>query len=134
VGNAERLTKISGRLPKANLFGNLVHTWIYDPVATMPDMVNRAAWLLVENDGGDDAKAVADARVWEAYRQLSPVPLLDHWRGPVVAATGHDCITSMNKTAYPPLGRVSAGKVTIGDQFAPTISQLVRDGTLTLEG
>ena len=136
VGQSDRLTKISGRFPKANLFGNLVHTWIYDPVVVKPDMVNRAAWLLMENEGGDVAKAAADAgaRVWEAYRQLSPVPLLDHWRGPVVAATGHACITSMDKTPYPPLGRVSACKVTIGEQFAPMVSRLVRDGTLTLEG
>ncbi|MDP2432288.1 MAG: hypothetical protein Q8O33_09665 [Pseudomonadota bacterium] len=134
LGQADRLTKISGRFPRANLFGNLVHTWIYDPVVTRPDMVNRAAWLLAEDDGSDAVKTAFDVRVWEAYRQLSPVPLLDHWQAPVVGATGHACITSMAQTPYPPLGRVSACRVTIGEHFAPMVSRLVRDGTLTLEG
>ncbi len=34
IGAHERLTKLTGRLPKANLFGNLTHTWIYDPALT----------------------------------------------------------------------------------------------------
>jgi hypothetical protein len=132
VGDADRLTKTSGRFPRANLFGNLVHTWIYDPSVIRPDMVNRAAWLLAERGDGT-AEADLDARVWEAYRQLSPVPLLDHWREAVVAATGVDCITSMDETPFPPLGRVSAVRVKVGENFAPKVSELIRNGTLLLD-
>lgn len=132
VGQADRLTKISGRLPKANLFGNLVHTWIYDPAVLRPDMANRAAWLLAIQEGEDDLQSVLDARIWEAYRQLSPVPLLDHWREPVVNVMA-DCITYLSQTPYPPLGKVSACRISLGEQFVPRVSSMVRDGALVLE-
>lgn len=132
VGQADRLTKISGRLPKANLFGNLVHTWIYDPVVLRPDMANRTAWLLAIQEGDDDLQTVLDARIWEAYRQLSPVPLLDHWREPVVMGMA-DCVTFLSRTPYPPLGKASACRITLGEQFVPRVSGMVRDGTLVLE-
>lgn len=133
VGDADRLTKMSGRFPRANLFGNLVHTWIYDPGVIKPDMVKRTAWLLAEHGGDAVAQANLDARIWEAYRQLSPVPLLDHWQGAVVAATGKDCITSMADTPFPPLGRASAVRVKVDEHFATKVSELVRNGTLRLE-
>ena len=31
IGDAGRLEKLTGRLPRQNLFGNLTHAWIFDP-------------------------------------------------------------------------------------------------------
>jgi hypothetical protein len=59
VGNADRLEKFTGKLPRDNLFGNLVHLWLYDPALTRPDRSNRVAWVLV--DGADDP-SVQDLR------------------------------------------------------------------------
>ena len=48
VGNADRLEKFTGKLPRDNLFGNLVHVWLYDPALIRPDRSNRVAWVLVD--------------------------------------------------------------------------------------
>ena len=48
VPDVDRLDKLSGRLPKANLFGNLAHTWLYDKRLVKRDYVNRIAWVIDE--------------------------------------------------------------------------------------
>ncbi len=30
IGNPDRLDKMTGRMPKSNLFGDLVHVWLFD--------------------------------------------------------------------------------------------------------
>ena len=134
VGNADRLEKFTGKLPRENLFGNLVHLWLYDPILTRPDRSNRVAWVLVE--GVDDPSARTEAiwlRSWELYRLLSPVPLLDTWQTPVLARTGAEVVTLMDETPYPPLGRIAAARIGLPDQFPEIVSGMVKAGELALE-
>ena len=77
VGDADRLQKIAGRLPRENLFGNLAHTWIYDPVLVKPDLSNRIAWVIEPEPISNQVNVPVSAKVWEIYKLLSPVPLLD---------------------------------------------------------
>ena len=55
VGSAEGLQKLAGRLPRENVFGNLAHTWIYDPVIVRPDRATRThtaqVYAFVAGDG-----------------------------------------------------------------------------------
>ena len=81
VGNAERLEKFTGKLPRDNLFGNLAHVWLYDPALIRPDRSNRVAWVLVDSvqHASNPLEVVWD-RAWDLYKLLSPVPLLDAWQ------------------------------------------------------
>jgi hypothetical protein len=134
VGNADRLEKFTGKLPRDNLFGNLVHLWLYDPILTRPDRSNRVAWVLV--DGVDDPSDQTEAiwsRVWGLYKLLSPVPLLDTWQAPVLVRTGAEGVTLMDETPYPPLGRIAAARISLPDHFPETVSGMVKAGELALE-
>lgn len=76
------LEKHTGRMPRT-LFGNLVHLWLYDRLAIEPDRANRRALLLFRSDQDPDSST--DARLWLLVREVCHLPLLDHWREPVLA-------------------------------------------------
>ncbi len=133
VGDPNRLEKFSGRLPRENLFGNLVHSWIFDPVVMRADYSNRIAWGIEPQAWADMPLEQMRENIWETYRMLSPVPLLDHWCEPLLRATADDYITLMHKTAYRPIGRCSAFRVHLDDSFLERVSDLVKRGVLTLE-
>jgi hypothetical protein len=134
VGDADRLEKFTGKLPRDNLFGNLVHLWLYDPALIRPDRSNRVAWVLV--DGVDDPSDQTEAiwsRVWGLYKLLSPVPLLDTWKQAVLSRTGDEVVTLMGETPYPPLGRIAGARVRLPDHFPEIVSGMVKAGDLALE-
>jgi hypothetical protein len=134
VGDADRLEKFTGKLPRDNLFGNLVHLWLYDPALVRPDRSNRVAWVLV--DGIDDPSNQTEAiwsQVWGLYKLLSPVPLLDTWKQAVLSRTGDEVVTLMGETPYPPLGRIAGARVGLPDQFPEIVSGMVKAGDLALE-
>ncbi len=134
VGNADRLEKFTGKLPRDNLFGNLVHLWLYDPILTRPDRSNRVAWVLVDGDGGSSGPEEAIwSRVWGLYKLLSPVPLLDTWQQAVLARTRDEVVTLMGETPNPPLGRIDAARVSLPDHFPEIVSGMVKAGVLTQE-
>jgi hypothetical protein len=134
VGNADRLEKYTGKLPRDNLFGNLAHVWLYDPALIWPDRSNRVAWVLVDgvHHGSNPLEVIWD-RAWELYKLLSPVPLLDAWQQAVLSRTGGDVVTLMGETAYPPLGRIGAARVSLPESFPETVSGMVKAGDLALE-
>ena len=134
VGNVDRLEKFTGKLPRDNLFGNLVHLWLYDPALIRADRSNRVAWVLV--DGAEDPSEQSEAirtRVWGLYKLLSPVPLLDTWQQAVLSRTGNEVVTQMGETPYPPLGRIAAARVGLPDHFPEIVSGMVKAGALTQE-
>ncbi len=133
VGDAGRLAKFAGRLPRENLFGNLAHTWIYDPCVITPDRSTRLAWVVASEPYSEALRESITAKVWETYKDLSPVPLLDHWRDPVMAATAGECVTLMHETGFPPVGRCSAFKVHLPDSFLEMLSGMVKRRELVLE-
>ena len=128
VGNAERLEKFTGKLPRDNLFGNLAHVWLYDPVLIRPDRSNRVAWVLVDSvhPGSNPLEVIWD-RAWALYKLLSPVPLLDTWQQAILLRTGGDVVTLMRETAYPPLGRIGAHEQ-LSEESARTLARWILDG------
>jgi hypothetical protein len=134
VGNPDRLTKYSGRLPKENLFGNLIHTWIYDTALLKPDRPNRTAWLMLDEPFTPKARPRLLQGIWSLYKQLSPVPLLDSWKEVVIRATQAECVSFMEGSNYPPIGKVASAKVFLPDSFAEDISRMVQAGMIGLEG
>ena len=89
VGDPARLDKITGRLPRTGLLGNLLHAWIFDPAVLTLDPATGSGWLL-EHLQGDLPKGHRAAReaaqAWRMVKELSPVPLLDHWMLTVASA------------------------------------------------
>lgn len=122
VGDPKRLEKTTGRLARTGLLGNLVHAWIFDPAVLSVDHAGRSAWIL---DDGDDPRGRLD-EAWRLVREISPVPLLDAWRGPVMAhvqATG-------GFVSPPCIGRIRAFRVELQDEFPTWVSQSLREGHL----
>jgi hypothetical protein len=123
LGDRTRLEKLTGRLPRENLFGNLTHSWIYDPVCTRPDRVNRKAWLLADESNG----VPVFHTIWETVKFLSPLPLMDHWQKAVLDAV---CPVDDDSTRY--VGRLTALRISLPDKFESIITDLVKRGALGL--
>jgi hypothetical protein len=136
VGGTDRLAKHSGRLPQQNLFGPLSHVWLFDASLTSPDRVNRHAWVLrhhAANADDDASTAHLLDRAWEMVQSLSPVPLLDAWRGPLMQlATDTGMVRLLDDPLFPPLGPVRGARVSLGQQFLPKLGELVACGVLRL--
>ena len=132
VESADRLQKTSGRLPRENVFGNLAHTWIYDPVIVRPDRATRTAWVLDSHNSAESKSDQVLSRVWEVFKLLSPVPLLDEWQPTLMKACFDECVKDMSASAFAPIGRISAQKVTVPDSFVGAVSALVKRGDLAL--
>ncbi len=133
VGDASRLSKQTGRLPRS-LFGHLVHAWIYDPVVIQPDKSNGIGWVMLDVEEGSTASPEkARAAVWTMVSHLSPIPLLPHWRDAVLQAMGEQLVVTLSKTSFPPVGRLRAAKVSLPEDFSARISQLVKAGLLLLD-
>lgn len=125
VGDPARLDKLTGRLPKDNLFGNLVHAWIFDPKIRKLDLVTRSAWLIDEREAltGESFHV----RLWSLYQLLSPVPLLPHWRDELLRQT------SSYVTPMPlPFGALIAYRVQLADDYLDVLSGMIKRYQLPL--
>lgn len=119
---ARDLQKIMGRVPDS-IFGKLVHLFLYDPVCAEPDRESRTASLLVPH-GSDSTMPL-----WQLVRQVSHLPLLDHWRAPLLeqlTATG--MIRPLES-----LGRLQGFGVELANGYEDLVSGLVQSGVLSAE-
>jgi hypothetical protein len=128
VGDPNRLDKLTGRMPRTPLLGNLVHAWIFDPAVLSLDMSTGAAWL-IEPMATDDAqhRTQQALQVWRLVRELSPVPLLAHWMLPVLSY-----LQSQQALKRPPcVGRIDAVRLELPPNFMAWVSDCVSTGLLT---
>ncbi len=128
VSQPDRLEKMTARLPKDNLFGNVTHSWLFDPDAVKPDRVNRRA-LLLQHEESDTQFA---ARIWSNVKQLSPVPLMDHWRTALLDGLGDDLVRWLDDSAAPPIGCVNGCRIELDERFERMVSIAVASSALTL--
>lgn len=129
LADPARLDKLTGRLPRENLFGNLTHVWLYQKESILPDRSNRSA-LLLRFEESDQSYAM---RIWSLIRELCPVPLLDHWREPLMAAAGEMLVTPLSAGSAAPIGVVDGARLALPEGFEHIVSAAVADGALTLE-
>lgn len=135
VGHVARLDKLTGKLPRGNLFGNLVQAWLFDESLVQPDRANSTAWGLYplrSPDGRELAAGDIEGRLWQQVRDLSPVPLANEWRTAVMGTDRVQFVRWLRPEtcAYPPLGPIQACRIELGKRFVETVSALVRDGVL----
>jgi hypothetical protein len=126
----EPLVRISARRT-GTLFGDLVHVWLHDRLATEPDRANGRALLLHRTPGDDPEASMAlwDA-LWRVVQQVLWVPVQPHWQRPLIQRLeGLDCIRALRGH------RVQGYLLNLSDRerIEAEISTMVRFGTLTLE-
>ena len=138
VNNPNELEKLTGRLPKC-LYGNLTHTWVFDPAINAPDKGALQAWILepMQSDQEAQTKRV-NLRIWQTISYLASIPLLAHWQQPVLQVMGADLVTTMgapnaNPRYSAPIGNMLAYRVHLEEDFALRVSAMVQSGELTLE-
>ena len=130
IGEPDRLKKYTGKLPRTMLFASMAHAWLYDPTIVRPDRSNQAGWVLSDSNQRGTPFALNDA-VWLMVKLLSPVPLLDLWREPILQGVP-DLVMDLSQSLYPPIGCVAASRVALPISFPDFISQKVKDRMLQL--
>lgn len=135
VPEPSRLDKLTGKLPKTNLFGNLAQAWLFDSVITAADKANRTTWGLYPTHGIDgravDQQEIAD-RLWQQILDLSPVPLAMGWRDQVMTLLGQGFVTWLDEpdNLHPPLGPIMACRVDLNQRFVDLVAKSVKAGDL----
>lgn len=133
VGDPRRFKKATTKLPKACLFGPLVNAWFFDPALIEPDRVNGKGWLMFDLGQTEQKRELA---LWAMVKFLSPLPLLDEWREPLMATLksmvfnldeGHACIA-----ASPGVGPLDFVFVQLPTNFEELVSSSIRSGLLQI--
>lgn len=123
--NVDRLEKRTTRQYRGTLFGSLLHLWLFDQRCTQPDRANHFAYALLEEDSSPLH------RLWPLVTDTCPLPLLAHWREPVMELLTHH---EMLQPLPGALGRVRAWRLALRvDELEPMIGNLIRQGRLTAE-
>jgi len=135
VPEPSRLDKLTGKLPRGNLFGNLAQAWLFDKSLVQPDRANATAWGLYPcraPDGPELTQGDIEDRLWQQVRELSPVPLANEWRAAVMGMDGVRFVRWLRPDTclYPPLGPIQACRIELGKAFITAVSDLVRAGAL----
>ncbi|MBI6645247.1 hypothetical protein YA0745_20180 [Pseudomonas synxantha] len=79
IGNVDRLEKRMTRAYRRTLFGSLSNVWLFDRRCVKPDKANASALALLPKGSAHRLD-----RLWMLLRDTCPLPLLDHWREPVL--------------------------------------------------
>lgn len=78
VSDVDRLEKRSTRAFRQTLFGSMINVWLFDVRCIKPDKANSCALALLPKDSD------RTQRLWALVQETCPLPLLDHWRDPVL--------------------------------------------------
>ena len=121
--NTDQLEKRTTRQFRGTLFGSLLHLWLFDRRCAQPDRANHFAYALLEN--GQSPRQ----RLWPLITQTCPLPLLPHWREPVMdKLTQHDMLQPLAGA----LGAVTAWRLSLQlDVLEPALGDLIRLGQLS---
>lgn len=140
TANHDRLDKLTGKLPRGNLFGNLAHAWMFDRDVQRPDRANRLAWGMYPRQdlqGNAVDEQTIKEQLWQQVQDLSPVPLANPWRDKVLTmATEGGFVRWLDEpdAMFPPLGSLLACRIELDDRFIESISAAVKRGDLALPG
>ena len=123
--NQELLEKRTTRQFRGTLFGSLLHLWLFDRRASTPDQANHFAFALLERE--EDPHH----RLWPLVMETCPLPLLPHWREPVIGVLiQHQMLTALPGA----IGNVCAWRLALQlDVLEPSLGELIRRGELTTE-
>lgn len=149
VGDPKALLKTTGRLPKC-VYGNLTHMWLYHPALKAPQKGADVAWVVVKSPNPNERfkrdTAVAHEvyeRMWSSITHLASIPLLAHWKDPVIEAIikagmalrmGQSGNEQVHPTMSAPIGNFVVVKVQLDqDRLGDIVTSMVKRQILTLE-
>ena len=122
----DRLEKRLTRCYRQTLFGSLVNCWLFDRRAVKPDKTNATALALLPRDSAHRLE-----RLWALVKDTCPLPLLEHWRDPVMEFLAAHAMLEPLPAAFGPLEghrlRLNVPQLTIA------LGDLIRAGVLTTE-
>jgi len=123
--NQDLLEKRTTRQFRGTLFGSMLHLWLFDRRASVPDQANHFAFALLERN------EASQHRLWPLVIETCPLPLLPHWREPVMEAlTHHQMLTALPGA----IGNVCAWRLALQlDVLETSLGELIRRGELTIE-
>ncbi|SDG72205.1 hypothetical protein SAMN05216603_103176 [Pseudomonas benzenivorans] len=123
--NVDQLEKRTTRQFRGTLFGSLLHLWLFDRRCAQPDRANHFAYALLE-EGSDPL-----LHLWPLVTETCPLPLLQHWREPVMELlTEHGMVQSLPGA----LGPITAWRLSLQlDVLEPALGDLIRQGQLTTD-
>ncbi|WAJ37286.1 hypothetical protein OU800_22190 [Pseudomonas sp. GOM7] len=124
--NTDLLEKRTTRQFRGTLFGSLLHCWLFDRRCSQPDLANHFAYALLQRERTDPIQ-----RLWPLVMETCPLPLLQHWREPVMELlTQHEMLAPLPGA----IGDVSAWRLALQlDVLEPILGDLIRRGLLTTE-
>lgn len=123
--NQDLLDKRTTRQFRGTLFGSMLHLWLFDRRASAPDLANHFAFALLERNEHPNH------RLWPLVLETCPLPLLPHWREPVMEVlTQHQMLTALPGA----IGNVNAWRLALKlDVLEPSLGELIRHGVLTTD-
>ncbi|UXZ97236.1 hypothetical protein K3169_04840 [Pseudomonas phytophila] len=122
--NPDLLEKRTTRQYPGTLFGSLLHIWLFDRRCAAPDMANHFAYALL-HDGDEPLE-----RLWPLVTSTCPLPLLQHWRKPVMQLLIDYGMLSPLAGA---LGAVMVWRLALSiDALELALGELIRNGHLTI--
>ncbi|OLU25524.1 hypothetical protein BVH03_17910 [Pseudomonas sp. PA15(2017)] len=124
--NTDLLEKRTTRQFRGTLFGSLLHCWLFDRRCAQPDKANHFAYALLQRERTDPTQ-----RLWPLVMETCPLPLLQHWREPVMEIlTHHEMLAPLSGA----VGDVRVWRIALQlDVLEPTLGDLIRRGLLTTE-
>ena len=131
IGKAKRLNHYSGRMPASNVFGgDMAHLWVFDRLVTEPDLANRRTIAISKtiNHSVEDKMATQN-RIWQLTKAICHLPLLDHWAETIISMFYHrEWIKDFDGIGV----NGALIDLSLSDEVETEITQLIREGTLTL--
>lgn len=130
LGNPDRLDKLTGRMPKVNIFGDMVQLMLFDKRVREPDYANQKAYWLIDNrqtpvltslnNGENDA--------WHLFKSVCHLPMLDEWRDTIIALLKAENWMKIHTGFCVNVIAIDLPET----EFDPKISQLIINGDLTI--
>lgn len=125
VGNADHLEKRLTRAYRRTLFGSLTNLWLFDKRCIRPDKANASALALLPANAAHRID-----RLWRLTQDTCPLPLLDHWREPVLTLLqSRRMLTELPRALGPLKGYRLAIDV---PAITQAVGDLIRNGTLAV--
>lgn len=85
--NLAQWGKLSGRMPKSCILGDMVQLWLFDKRLQQADFANQQAYLLLDARQppiDSQQQWPADA-AWQLFKSICQLPMLDTWQDAVLS-------------------------------------------------
>jgi hypothetical protein len=131
LGDQNRLDKLTGRMPKTNILGDMVQLMLFDRLVQTPDYANQKGYLLFD-DRQQSVQLIDNEhnenKTWHLFKSICHLPMLDEWQ-----YTIDRLLKAENWMKFYPGFCASAIAIDLPEaEFDQKISQMIIDGELTI--